>query len=330
MPVLSRRTQRGFRLWRLSALTRRCDIAHYGIVNSRPAKCCVWPDLVPAQAFVRAGGTAGVMLNWGTGNERVRRCGSGAAVFPRFTFDIAVLSWRLPLFMSILAFLLSRFASVHVQRCGSEGNLRSVRARGCGSGGNVRSVHIRRCGSGGRLPSFRAQSRVSVVALCLGSRLLFAALRQTGRLAISCVSIPQVEIAFVRSRSVGVVIGLCRFTSGLGVSLWRSRRVIGDTENGERGYGVGGAVLVRLCAVALALRRFPWGVRWGLRAPKPAPKSLRLSGLSSGAGRVRKCVQCGTLPWCVYARRHPGTRKDLTDSENVAAALRLAGRVVLY
>ncbi len=190
----------------------------------------------------------------------------------RFAPGVAVLAGGCPRFAHSLAFLLSRFASVHIWRCGS--------------GGNVRSVHVRRCGSGERLPSFRAQSRVSVVALCLGSRLLFAAWRQTGRLAISCVSIPQVEIAFVRSRSVGVVIGLCRFTSGLAVSCRRSRRVIGDTENGERGYGVGGAALVRLCAAALALRRFPWGVRWGLRAPKPAPKSLRLSGLSSRCGGI--------------------------------------------
>ena len=31
----------------------------------------------------------------------------------------------------------------------------------------------------------------------------------------------------------------------------------------------------------------------GAARPKPAPKSLRLSGLSSGAGRVRKCISRG-------------------------------------
>ena len=56
------------------------------------------------------------------------------------------------------------------------------------------------------------------------------------------------------------------------------------TENeGARGTenGVGGAAWVRFCVIILALRRFPQGVRWGLRAPKPAPKSHWLSGLSS-------------------------------------------------
>ena len=86
---------------------------------------------------------------------------------------------------------------------------------------------------------------------------------------------------FVRSRGVGAVICLCGFTSGLAVPLWRSRRGAGDA-----GDGAGGAAFVRLCASALALRRFPRGVRWGLRAPKPAPKSLRLSGLSSRCGGV--------------------------------------------
>ena len=45
----------GFRLRRLPALTRRCDIPVYGIVNSAPAKGCVWPVVAPAEARVRAG-----------------------------------------------------------------------------------------------------------------------------------------------------------------------------------------------------------------------------------------------------------------------------------
>ncbi len=56
------------------------------------------------------------------------------------------------------------------------------------------------------------------------------------------------------------------------------------TRNGVRENGAGGAAFVRFCAIALALQFFPRGVRWGLRAPKPAPKSLRLSGLSSRCG----------------------------------------------
>ncbi len=83
---------------------------------------------------------------------------------------------------------------------------------------------------------------------------------------------------FVRSRDVGAVICLCGFTSGLAVSLWRSRRVAGDAGYGRT--GAGGAAFVRLCAVTSALQCFPRGVRWGC-APQTAPKSLRLSGLSS-------------------------------------------------
>ena len=45
----------GFRLRRLPALTRRCDIPAYGIVNCTPAKGCVWPVAAPAEARVRAG-----------------------------------------------------------------------------------------------------------------------------------------------------------------------------------------------------------------------------------------------------------------------------------
>ena len=47
---------------------------------------------------------------------------------------------------------------------------------------------------------------------------------------------------FVRSRIVGAVIGLCGFTSGLRVSLWRSRRRTKGRGNAENeGDGVGGA-----------------------------------------------------------------------------------------
>ena len=54
----------------------------------------------------------------------------------------------------------------------------------------------------------------------------------------------------------------------------------------RRENGADGVAFVRFCAGALALLCFPRGVRWGLRAPKPAPKSLRLSGLSSRCGGI--------------------------------------------
>ena len=67
------------------------------------------------------------------------------------------------------------------------------------------------------------------------SRLLFAALRQTGRLARRSVPIPAVgrdrrSCVFERR----AVIGLRRFTSGLSVSLWRFRRKPRRSPGGDR------------------------------------------------------------------------------------------------
>ena len=111
---------------------------------------------------------------------------------------------------------------------------------------------------------------------------------------------------FARSRDVGAVICLCGFTSG-----WPF--VCGDLDGatGDAGNGAGGAALVRFCAIALALKCFPLGVRWGLRAPKPAPKSLRLSGLSSRCGGVVLVQICGltksaSAPISAPTRAKPG------------------------
>ena len=75
------------------------------------------------------------------------------------------------------------------------------------------------------LPSVHAGYAVLSKCLAFGSRLLFDAERQTGRLAVSCVPIPPwVEIAIRAFSRRSSVICLCGFTSGLAVSLWRSRR----------------------------------------------------------------------------------------------------------
>ena len=84
----------------------------------------------------------------------------------------------------------------------------------------------------------------------------------------------------VRSQIDGAVIGFRGFTSGLCVSLWRSRRRTKGTRRTESA-----ASQSAFCVNISALRRFPRGVRWGLRAPKPAPKSHWLSGLSSFGSR---------------------------------------------
>ena len=91
----------------------------------------------------------------------------------------------------------------------------------------------------------------------------------------------------VRSRIDGAVIGFRGFTSGLCVSLWRSRRRTKGTRRTESA-----ARQSAFCVIISALPCFPRGVRWGLRAPKPAPKSLRLSGLSSFDSR-RGCFSRG-------------------------------------
>ena len=106
------------------------------------------------------------------------------------------------------------------------------------------------------------------------------------RLAMCCVSIPPwVGIALVRSRmscgyrTLWVHFGLVRFFAAIPTEDGETR----DTRN-----GVGGAAQVRFCVNLLALPCFPRGERWGC-APQTAPKSLRLSGLSS-LGSRRRCV----------------------------------------
>ena len=94
--------------------------------------------------------------------------------------------------------------------------------------------------------------------------------RQTGRLAICFVSIPRGSGApFVRSRGG---IGLSCFVG----SLWDWTFLYGDPDGvrpesvyTKRSAVSSGASFVMACLFVM----MPRGVRWGLRAPKPAPKS---------------------------------------------------------
>ena len=152
------------------------------------------------------------------------------------------------------------------------------------------------------------------------------------RLAVSCVPIPPwVGIAFRAFSNCRAVIGLCGFTSGLPVSLWRSRRGYrgrGGRETGLRRNEAGGAAFVRLCAGALTLQVFPRGVRWGLRAPKPAPKSQKwkphcgLSGLSSFDSRRGYALRGEGL----YALRG---RRSISHYRRPARLRPMVGQVVL-
>ena len=130
---------------------------------------------------------------------------------------------------------------------------------------------------GSRLPS-RFYRRV-----CLWFMPVFFPLSgKKRRLAVSCVSIPRVEIAFVRSRSVGAVICLCGFTSGLDVFLWRSRRVTGVRRTGIRGRRRG------LCAFLrkhIGLVMLSAGSTLGLRAPNLRQRVFdSLDSLHAAAG----------------------------------------------
>ena len=99
--------------------------------------------------------------------------------------------------------------------------------------------------------------------------------RQTGRLAICSVPVPPwVEIAIRAFSGCRAVIGLGWFTSGLCVSLWRSRQ--GTKRRGNAENGVGGAAWARLCVIISALSCFPRGVRWGCAPQTCAKEPLAL------------------------------------------------------
>ena len=99
---------------------------------------------------------------------------------------------------------------------------------------------------------------------------------------------------FARSRGVGAVICLCWFTSGLAVSLWRSRRGAGDVRDGERGWRRGACASLRnrIGLVSLSVGR-----TLGLRAPNLRQRVFdSLDSLHAAAG----------LCWCGFAAPSPG------------------------
>ena len=103
--------------------------------------------------------------------------------------------------------------------------------------------------------------------------------RQTGRLAGCSVPVPPWVVIAIRAfsnrrcgyRALWVHFGLVRFFMAIPT---------GNEETRERGERSRRRDRVRFCVIISALSCFPRGVRWGY-APQTAPKSLRLSGLSS-------------------------------------------------
>ena len=127
--------------------------------------------------------------------------------------------------------------------------------------------------------------------------------RQTGRLARCSVPIPPwVGIAIRAFSDVA-------WSSGFVGSLRACAFSGGDPDGETKGRGERRRRgKVRFCVTALALLCFPRGVRWGC-APQTAPKSLRLSGLSSRCGgvalvRIRAVtrVHGKTRPALIYGR----------------------------
>ena len=163
------------------------------LVNCRPARRCVWPVLAPAEVFVRAGaGRRGV----GEG----RKLPDFAMPCRRENpFDLAVLD-------------ISPF---------KEG------VAAGGGGGVLRMAFMSQFAV--FYISFGTHTGLAFLLerFMLVSRLLFAAQRQTGRLARGCVSIPRGSGSpLERSqrpcgyRTLQVHFGIVRF-------LWRSRRATG-------------------------------------------------------------------------------------------------------
>ncbi len=133
----------------------------------------------------------------------------------------------------------------------------------------------------------------------LRSRLLFVS-RQTERLAMRCVPVPQ-----GRDRHSHVLGALARLSTLAG-SLRVCAFLYGDLDGviGDAGNGGTGLAARPLCVFAqphwycYAFRR----EYVGATRPKPAPKSLRLSGLSSRCGGV------GLVRIRAVARVHGKTR----------------------
>ena len=174
------------------ALTRRSGIPPCGIADCAPVQCCVRPVLAPAQAFVRAGERRG-NAEFGMRTRRGRliravRMFCARRVCFYGSAGVVALDVRQSL----------RFCS---------GRLRLASGRICGSVAAVCSARVRPYGF--------------VAAFCLGSRLLFDALRQTGRLAVSCVPVPpgrdrhsRVLVVSVRLSALAGSFRACAFLYG--------------------------------------------------------------------------------------------------------------------
>ena len=175
------------------------------MVNCAPAKCLCLPDLVPAQAFVRAGNGGG---NSECGGWAGWHCGLGKRGYHWFASGIATLAKRCPRFVHDLAVLAGLLPSVCLFGLAVlAGALLSIHAFGLAV----------------------LSSRFAFVHACLFS---LVRKKETACDVLRSYSAGS-RSPFVRSRGVGTIIFLGWFTSGLSVSCRRSRRVTGG--RGGRG-----------------------------------------------------------------------------------------------
>ena len=276
---------------------------YHMMVNCAPAKCFCLPDLVPAQAFVRAGngerksGMRGMsavgiavlagrfasvrafglapLAGWFALGARVRACDSGGVLVLGSRAALRLYRCVLPQFMPELATLAS---------------VPSIRARPCGSSAAfclslcpglrlwLGCCH-RFARSGLRFwrsacPRFARGDAVLLSRFALGLR---AALRfYCGVLprftpAVCRLAPNRTACGILRSCSAGSRSPLVRSRGALRlsafvVSLRDCAFYLRRSRRGCRGRwvtGAGGAAYVRFYASALALLCFPRGVRWG-------------------------------------------------------------------
>ena len=245
------------------SLARRGDISLYRMVNCAPPRRCIWPVLVPAQAWVRAG---------------IGLRGAGGRTPP-----------------------VSLRSTTSPERGGVA----------AGDGGVI--LLARRV-----LRSHFAYHTFLLKCLTFVPRLLFVARAKQGRLAGGCVPIPRGSRSPVERSQM-----LCGYRTCL--VHFRLVRFFPAIPTGERSRRRG---KVLFCENTLSLRCFPQGERWGLRAPKPAPKSHWLSGLSSLGARQSTSLQ-NLAVTAILELPHPRPA-ILGYAERPCRLQFMAGRVGLY
>ena len=293
------------------ALTRRSGIPPCGIADCAPVQCCVRPVLAPAQAFVRAGerrGNAEFGMRTRRGRliravrmfcaRRVCFYGSAGVVALDVRQSLRFCSGRLRLASGRICGSVGR-RLVCVRICGSAGVVAlDVRQSLRFCSGRLRLMCVRSCGSAGAVVcAWRAFASAALSRpLPRFTPVFFPLSGKKRRLAVSCVPVPP-----GRDRHSRVLVVSVRL-SALAGSFRVCTFLYGDLDGlPGRGDGVTrgtGSAARPLCAFTLphwlccAFRR----EYVGAARPKPAPKSLRLSGLSSRCGGVALVrVRCAVI-----------------------------------